>query len=450
MTETTLTAKLAGFFLSLKTEDLPLEVKQKTRELISDTIGVGLAGSVHAEGRPALEIVLESGGARESTIWGYPEKAPSHMAALVNGTFTHCIEMDDTHRTTYLHAGACVLPAALAVGEKVGARGKDLLFAVAAGYETTIRIALSVSPEHRLKGFHTTATVGGFGAAMAASLLLNLDVSQMVNAMGLAGTQAAGLFQFLYDGSMAKRFHPGRSAQSGILAALLASKGFTGSPEILEGDYGFGKVMSDRFDPDAVSNRLGNRWHILEMGIKPYSACRFCHAPIEAALKIRKEPGFDPGQVKSIEVHGSKQLFDQTGNQSLKTVMAAQLSTPFSAALALATGGTMPEDVEKGLNDPEIIDLARRVSVVIDDSLPQTARDITLKANMISGGEKRVSIALPLGEPERPIPPQLLRNKFLHLSGPVLGKRNSENLYNTLMTIDEMDDLEALYSALVP
>ena len=450
MTETTLTGQLADFFLSLKTEDLPPDVKKKARELITDTIGVGLAGSIHSEGRPALEIVLESGGTQESIIWGRPEKAPSHMAALVNGTFTHCIEMDDTHRTTYLHAGACVLPAALAVGEKVGARGKDFLFAAVAGYETAIRIALSVSPEHRLKGYHTTATVGVFGAAMAASLLLNLNIFQIVNAMGLAGTQAAGLFQFLYDGSMVKRFHPGRSAQSGVLAALLAAKGFTGSPEILEGAYGFGKVMSDRFDPHAITNRLGSYWHILEMGIKPYSACRFCHAPIDGALDIRNEPGFDPRLVKSVEVCGSKQLFDQTGNKSPKTVMAAQLSTPFSVALSLATGRTMPEDVEKGLKDPAIIDLAGRVTVVIDNALPKTARDITLKVKMTSGEEKMVSVALPLGEPERPIPPEMLKNKFLYLSGPILGERGAENLYNTLLHTDELDSLEALSAALVP
>ncbi|MCJ7805990.1 MAG: MmgE/PrpD family protein, partial [Clostridia bacterium] len=223
-----ITESLAEFFLSLKAETVPSDVSKKAIELIVDTIGVGINGSAHKDGQPVLNVVLASGGAEESVVWGHRARVPTHAAAFVNGTFTHCIELDDTHRATYLHAGAFVIPTALAVAEKTGASGKDFLLAVIAGYETAIRIALSVSPEHRLRGFHTTGTVGVFGAAMAASLLLKLNRKQTINAMGLAGTQSAGLFQFLYDGSMAKRFHPGRSAQSGILAALLAEKGFTG------------------------------------------------------------------------------------------------------------------------------------------------------------------------------------------------------------------------------
>lgn len=447
---TSLTGVLADFFLSLKMEDLPAEVLDKACELIADTIGVGLNGSAHHEGAPILQVVLESGGTAEAVIWGHHTKVPSHAAAMVNGTFSHCIEMEDTHRSTYLHAGAFVVPTAAAVGEKAGASGKDFLFAVIAGYETAIRIALSVSPEHRLKGYHTTGTVGVFGAAMAASLLLKLNHSQIINAMGLAGSQSAGLFQFLYDGSMVKRFHPGRSAQSGIIAALLAAKGFTGPGEILEGPYGFGNVMSDKFDPQRIKDRLGFHWHILEMGIKPYSACRFCHAPIDGALEIRAEPDFDPSLVKSVEVHGSKQLFDQTGNQRPKTVMAAQLSTPYSVALALATGRTMPEDVEQGLKNPAITDLAKRIKVIVNSELPVTSRKVTVIVKMYSGKERNVTIELPLGEPENPISKAFLKNKFFHLSAPIIGETGAEHLYKTILHIDALDNLELLSKALVP
>ena len=150
-----LTECLADFFLTSKLEDIPPAVLKKARELTADTIGVGLNGSIHPEGSPIYEIVLESGGTEESVVWGHHEKVPAHAAALVNGTFTHCIELDDTHRMTYLHAGAFVIPTAVAVGEKVAVSGKEFLYSIVAGYETAIRIALSVSPEHRLKGFHT-------------------------------------------------------------------------------------------------------------------------------------------------------------------------------------------------------------------------------------------------------------------------------------------------------
>ena len=268
--------------------------------------------------------------------------------------------------------------------------------------------------------------------------------------MGLAGTQSAGLFQFLYDGSMAKRVHPGRSAQSGVLAALFAEKGFTGSPQILEGDFGFGQVMSDRFDPDTITQKLGVHWHIMEMGIKPYSACRFCHAPIDGALEIRKDSDFDPLSIESVEVHGSQQLFDQTGNQEPKTVMAAQLSTPFSVALALISGKAMPEDVENGLNDPQVTRLAKHVHVMIDTTLPVTSREVLVKAKTRSARIRSVSVKLPTGEPEKPLSNEFLKEKFFNLSAPVIGKDNSNQLYSTLLKVDVLDEIQLLSKWLLP
>ena len=445
-----LTGYLADFFLSSGLEKIPPHVIQKARTLTADTIGVGLNGSAHSEGSPIYNVMLESGGSKESVVWGHHAKIPAHAAAFVNGTFAHCIELDDTHRMTYLHAGAFVVPAALAVAEKLGTSGKEFLYAVIAGYETAIRIALSVSPEHRLKGYHTTATVGVFGSAMAASLLLNLDRQQIINALGLAGTQSAGLFQFLYDGSMAKRFHPGRSAQSGILAALLAEKGFTGPEEILEGPYGFGRVMSDKFDPGKITHKLGEHWHITEMGIKPYAACRFCHGPIDGALEIRQDPNFDLQSIESVEVLGSQQLFDQTGNQTPETVMGAQLSTPFMVALALATGKVMPIDVEKGVDDPLVKIFAKRVQVVVDSDLPINSREVQVKTISSSGRIGPVSVKLPTGEPEKPLSDEYLKEKFYGLSSPIIGKDTSKLLYKTLLKVDELEEIRLLSSWLMP
>lgn len=447
----TISGNLADFFSSIRIEDLPQQVVKKAKELLLDTIGVGINGSAHQDARPVLDIVLESRGAEESVVWGHGAKVPAHAAAFVNGTFAHCIELDDTHRATYLHAGAFVVPTALAVAEKTGASGKDLLVAIIAGYEAAIRIALSVSPEHRLRGFHTTGTVGVFGAAMAASLLLKLNREQTINALGLAGTQSAGLFQFLYDGSMAKRFHPGRSAQSGILAAQLAEKGFTGPREILEGPYGFGRVMSNRFDPAIIINQLGTRWHVMEVGIKPYSACRFCHAPIDGALQIRETPDFDPSLVESVEVLGSQQLFDQTGNQEPRTTMAAQLSTPFCVALALVSGQVMmPEDIQKGLADRRVMEMARRVKVVVDPTLEVNSRQISMKVKMASGEEKRAHVALPLGEPERPLSHEYLQDKFMKLGAAVLKESGSKRLYEVVKDIERLENTGQLARALVP
>jgi 2-methylcitrate dehydratase PrpD len=442
-----LTWQLSAFFRSFVRGDIPPEVAEKAKTLIMDTIGVGIAGSKSSEARPVLDVILEAGGRKEALVWGNAVRVPATSAAFINGIFAHVLEMDDTHRATYLHAGAFVIPAAMAIGEKRRVSGREFLGAVIAGYETAIRIALSVSPEHRLRGFHTTSTVGVFGAAMTAALLLKLDDLRMVNALGLAGTQAAGLFQFLYDGSGAKRIHPGRSSQSGVLSALLAERGFAGSPAILEGTYGFGKVMSDRFDPAVVADKLGSHWHILEVGIKPYSACRFCHAPIDGALKIRATPGFDSSMVEFVEVIGSQQLYDQTGNQDPQTVAAAQLSTPFSVALALHVGRIMPEDVEKGLQNPSLRSLSRLVKVNVNPALLPTSRAVTVNVRYHSGKQETAHILLPTGEPENPLSRELLEKKFMDLTVPVVGDKAAQRLHFKVGRIDQLKDISSLSAA---
>jgi len=446
--KTSLSEILVHYFSSLRFADLPTDVIQKAKELVIDTLGSGIAGSTSEEIRPILDVMVDAGGREDAVIWGHRFRLPTHAAAMVNGAFTHAIEMDDTHRETYLHVGATVLPAVMAVGERVSATGQDILSATIAGYETAIRIARAVSPEHRFRGYHTTATVGVFGAAMAASILLKLNVDNAVNAMGLAGTQSAGLFQFLYDGASAKRFHPGRSAQSGVLAALLAARGFTGSSEILEGTYGFGTVMSDRFNPKTVIDGLGEVWHILEMGIKPYSACRFCHAPIDAALRIRSLDTFDSSTIAKIEVIGSRQLFDQTGDREPKTVMAAQLSTPFMVALALLTGGTMPADIPAGLENPDVVNLARRVIVTVDPGLPRTSRETTVRVEFSCGTKETRCVPLPPGEPETPLSKESFTSKFFALTAPVLNEDRAHEVIELISKLERLERIGRLAEAL--
>jgi len=439
-----ITAKLAAYFNSLSLHDLPSKLVNQAIVLIADTIANGIYGSRSTEAAPVLEVMQEAGGRTESMIWGHGVRIPAHAAALINGTFIHCNEMDDTHRVTFVHPGSFVIPSAIATGEKMRSSGEDFLVAVIAGYETALRIALSVSPEHRFRGYHPTPTAGVFGAAIAAALLLKLDVNQTVSALGLAGSHAAGLFQFVYDGSMVKRIHPGRSAQSGVLSALFASRGLTGPLQILEGTYGFGKVMSDRFGRETITDQLGSYWHMMDVGIKPYSACRFCHASIDGALEIRLQPGFNPDAVDSIEIVGSHQLNIQTGNQKPKTVLGAQFSTPFMVALALYYGDALPEDVQKGLSDPHITGLAQKISVVVDPELPKTSREIRMKVKMSGGEFKNAHVTLPTGEPEKPLSSSRLYEKFQMLSAPALGDARAQALYEVLSRIAEIGDITAV------
>src|SRR5690606_29784581 len=201
-------------------------------------------------------------------------------AALVNGAASHVVELDDIHKGSIIHAATVVIPAALAVAEWKGLSGKELIAAVVAGYEVCYRIGEAVSPSHYYY-WHNTATCGTFGAAIAAAKLLGLTTEQTIAALGNAGTQAAGLWEFIEDGAMTKQLHTGKAAMNGLLAALLAQKGFTGPQKILEGNRGFFKAMSEEYDASRVTEGLGNEFKIMENSFKIHASCRHTHHAVD-------------------------------------------------------------------------------------------------------------------------------------------------------------------------
>ncbi len=444
-----LTAQLASAMLSLRDRALPDEVEKKATVLLKDLVACALSGSQQDEVKPVYTIFREWGGKAESTVWCYGERLPMHAAAIINGTFAHALEMDDTHRSTYCHTGAGVIPAALAVAEATHASGADLLKAIVAGYDVSLRVASSITPQHRLIGFHPTSTMDGLGAAMAAAMLLGFDEEQTVNALGLAGTQAGGFYQFQYDGASSKRFHPGRAAQSGIIAAMLAREGFTGSPEILEGRYGLCKVMSPEFRPAAITDTLGTEWKIMEVGIKPYSACRFCHAPIDAAKQLRAHPLWNYDKLESLELVCSGQLKDQTGGNSPETPLEAQLSTPNAMALALLVGRNMPEDVEAHFKDPRVMELTRRIVLTVNKDIPYPSREVTLKARIVGCAPLSFHVMLPCGEPETPLPDDVFKDKIFAMCTRALTKEGTEKLIHAVDSIASCDDVSRFCKCLV-
>ena len=233
------TAALAEFVANLRYDGVPEDVRRVLREAVVDAVGCGLFGLTTPAGRIVQEFALEQGGPDDATLWAAGGvRVSSANAALALGTIIHAFDFDDHHRAK-IHPGAAVLPAVLALGEPRDIDGETCLAALAAGYEVMARVSLAANPSSsRMRGWHLTGTCGTFGAAAAASVILGLDAPTTASALGLAGTQSAGLWAFNADGAMSKRLHPGRSAQSGIMAALLAQKGFQGPRQILEADDG--------------------------------------------------------------------------------------------------------------------------------------------------------------------------------------------------------------------
>jgi len=304
------TRGLAQFISGLKYEAIPSEVRERLKLLILDALGCALYGAELEWCRILRRTVADKDDS--CAIWGTKERMSAPHAALVNGTQVQSFELDDVHRAGVLHVGAVVLPALLAVAElKRNLSGREFLAAAAAGYETGPRVGLCMGPEHIGQGWHSGATVGVFAAGAAAARGLKLDAEKTVHALGISGTQSAGLMAAQY-GAMVKRMHAGRSSQSGLYGGLLAEQGFTGIENVFEAEYGgFATTFSrstDRFRLQELTAGLGTTWQTMGVALKFYSCVASNHTSLDAVRDMRRERPFAADQVKAIRAAGRAQV----------------------------------------------------------------------------------------------------------------------------------------------
>src|ERR1700741_2922693 len=300
------TATLAGYVAGLTFEDIPPEVKDRAKVLTLDFLGSAIRARRDAESTPSLLKMLEGlslDGEGEATVFGDSKTWTPAVAALLNGAFGHSLDFDDTHADSSLHPSAPVVPAAFAVGEMVGASGRDVLTAIVAGYEVCCRLGNALDPtSHYARGFHPTATAGTYGAAAAAAKLFGLSQQQIVAAFGVSGSQAAGSLQFLVNGAWNKRYQVGAAAMNGVIAATLARNDFIGSSESIEGVHGLLVGYSDNAHPDKAVAGLGEVYETMKIGVKPYPSCRYPHAALDAIIAMRREHNLTPDQIRKVEV----------------------------------------------------------------------------------------------------------------------------------------------------
>ena len=339
------TRELAAWVSRLRYADLPARTRKTVRLALLDTLGCGVYGYVTPWARTLLKWAQAGAGKAEATVWG--ESTPSLRAAdaaLVNGVASHAFELDDYHNAK-LHAGAVVIPAAVAMAEKVAANGERLVTAIAAGYEVMIRSSLALNPSAaRLRGWHITGICGPFGAAAAGASLLGLNDEQTAWALGLAGTQGAGTWAFNADGTMSKRLHAGKAAHSGVMAAELAARGFTGPTQIYEyEDGGVLRAFSDASDPAPLTRDLGTHFHLDTTSIKPYSCCGSTHAYVDAALALRHRIGGSWDARRRVKIGLSKVVDVQCGfAYAPGSALNAQMSLRYVVAAALMDGQVLP------------------------------------------------------------------------------------------------------------
>lgn len=429
---------------------LPEPVAAYARLLLLDYLGVASAGAgMEESSRIARGVAREMGGAPEASAFGLPERVPAAMAAFVNAVTEHSIEMDDTHSAASSHPGVVVWSAALAVAERVGARGDALLPAAAAGYEMACRAGYACAPPSQYqRGFHPTSTSGAFGAAVAAACLLDLPAAAMLNAVGIAGSFASGNMEYLAQGTLTKRVQPGQAAHAGILAALLARGGFTGPATILEGEFGYLHAYSDASVPARLTDRLGETWEIQQTGIKAFGCCRYMQSPMEAALRAVRGQAWKPEQVKAIRaglVSAGWGLVADPIDQKYapKTRVDAQFSLPFGVATALVHGrATVNEFREPQLKDPVLLGLARKVSIHHDEALDRAYPALWpswCEVHLDSGRVLRGTVNTTKGEPENPVTPAEVREKFDTLSPAFWSPAQARAAADAAAGIERMD-----------
>lgn len=363
-------AELAAFASTLRYEQIPGDVLQRCKALLLDSLGNSLAG---ARSRPVLSmekfaISMGPGGGPSEVLISRRKTSPM-FAAMINAASAHMLELDDVHNGAVLHPGTVVFPAILAMAQALGVSGKALLTAAVAGYEVGIRVGEFLGRSH-YKIFHTTATAGTLAAAAAAGRLLELSPDQMLDALGSAGTQAAGLWEFLRDAADAKQLHSSNAVVNGMKAAYLAQDGFTGAKRILEGAQGMAAGMSTDADPARLTDRLGTRWALAETSFKYHAACRHTHPAADALLSVMREHSLQSSKIAHIVAHVHQSALDILGPIAQPaTVLQSKFCMGHVLAIVALRGRAGLRELDACFADPEVLSLRGKIQMRLDEEV---------------------------------------------------------------------------------
>jgi 2-methylcitrate dehydratase PrpD len=428
-----ITRALVEAVRDLRYDDLPDDAREVARHCVLDFFGVALAGAREPLADFLVDVVARPENASAASLVGRSERATAVTAALVNGAAGHALDFDDAHMAMSGHPTVPVLPAVLALAEQGRANGKALLTAFVAGVELECRLALLLGPRHYEVGFHSTGTLGTFGAAAASAHLLGLDEPAWLHAMGLAGTQAAGLKSTF--GSMGKPLHAGRAASTGLLSALLAQRGFTAAPNIVEVSQGFAATHAGAADGVASLERVDGRFLIRDTLFKYHAACYLTHAPIEAARTIRARNGVSGDHVDSVVVTVAPALLGVCNIQEPATGLEGKFSLRAATALALLGRDTaeLATYSDATMRDPALVRLRDRIRVATDPALATTHARVN-----VSAAGAHFTADADSGTPASDLSVQRarLRDKFDALATPVLGASRAGELAEAALNAD--------------
>ncbi|MGQ7863625.1 MmgE/PrpD family protein [Pseudomonas sp. 32A] len=415
------TQALCRFLAELSYEQLPDDVLARTEDLFLDWLASALA-SQGAHPIPLFERYARrmgpANGPAQIIVNGGSSSA--YFAALVNGASSHLVEQDDLHNSSVLHPATVVFPAAFAAAQDLGKSGRELLLASVAGYEAGIRIGEFMGRSH-YRIFHTTATVGTLAAAVAVGKLLDFNHEQFINLLGSAGTQAAGLWEFLRDAADSKQLHTAKAAADGLLAAYLTADGLTGARNILEGDQGMAAGMSTDADPSKLSDRLGSRWALLETSFKFHASCRHTHPAADALLDLMQRESLGHEHITRVDTHVHQGAIDVLGRVTRpQTVHQAKFSMGTVLGLIAVHGKAgLTEFHELALNDADVSAFRDKVSMTLDAEVDGAYPQRWLGRVIVTTVDGRVlhgAIDEPKGDPGNTLNRAELADKFQRLT----------------------------------
>ncbi|MBV9198428.1 MAG: MmgE/PrpD family protein [Alphaproteobacteria bacterium] len=437
-----LTRTLASKSAALEFDAIPAEAHELARQCVLDYYGVGLAGAGDELVRLLLDELAEAGGAPQASVIGHPARLPALSAALVNGAASHALDYDDVNMAMPGHLSVAILPAVLALAELTCSSGCEVITAFIAGYETACRIGAALQPGHYNLGFHSTGTVGTFGAAAACARLLGLDGEATAVALGIAGTQAAGLkSQF---GTMCKPFHAGKAAQNGLLAARLAARGFSSRADIIECVQGFALTHGPNFSPEAALATPQAGLHLFANLFKYHAACYLTHAPIECARRLGEEHELRPEAIADITLRLDASCERVCNIPAPVDGLQSKFSLRQTVAMALTGIDTASLGAYSGENarDPTLVRVRELVELDWQDSWPQTVSELEIR---LTDG-RRLTARHDSGIPAADIADQgrRLAAKFDALVEPVLGAPRARELRETIASLDRLADVSDL------
>jgi len=429
---------LSRYAVNLRYDELSEEVREKAKMHLLDSVGNMLAARELPWSKITIEVVKKTGGNAQSTVMGVKGKYPVVMAALANGTMAHGVDADDSGaRPSWAHPGSCIIPAAYAAAEAEKSTGEQLIAALVAGYEVNCRIDSAVYPGLRNRGFHATGVVGTFGAAVAAGKLMGLNEEQMVNALGLAGIQAAGLEEWLTSGDMSKRLHAGKAAMNGVLAAMLAREGYTGPSTVFEGKYGFLNTHAEGYDTARLTEKLGTEYKIMACKFKPYACCHELCPPISMALEIQKKHGVKPEDIVKIRI-GLNHVTAENQLKVAETPLHAQNHAAVAVAIALVKGHAFMNEFFEDYRDPEVIKLGKKAEVYTDPEIDAIfPKKIGTRLQIVT---RDASYEL-FEDDKQPVPYTFIKEKFTALAAPQL---TAAKIKKTIKIIEKLETLDGV------